>query len=183
MSIIAIIPSRSGSKRLPDKNRLEINGEPLYKRAIRTAEESGIFDEIFLSTDDKEMEATGHVTLYRPAPLHTDRCNTAAIIFDCLATIGYYPDSFCVLNPSSPCRTPELIKRLYDQFEREKFQCLWTSDDNRSHNGDCLFWRTADFVYWIGGACIAPFGVRVLTDGIDINTSTEYEIAKKRLEK
>ena len=51
MKNIAIIPARSGSKGLPDKNIKPLNGKPLVAYTIEAALESGVFDEVHLSTD------------------------------------------------------------------------------------------------------------------------------------
>ena len=54
MSNIAIIPARSGSKGLKDKNIKELNGKPLLAYSIEVAKKSGLFDEIMVSTDSPE---------------------------------------------------------------------------------------------------------------------------------
>ena len=50
---IAIIPARSGSKGVKDKNIRELLGKPLLAYSIEAAEKSGCFDNIFVSTDDE----------------------------------------------------------------------------------------------------------------------------------
>jgi len=52
---IAIIPARGGSKRLPRKNILPLRGIPLLTRVIRKIKQSSLFDEIIVSTEDKEI--------------------------------------------------------------------------------------------------------------------------------
>ena len=54
MRSIAIIPARSGSKGLKDKNIKEFAGKPLLAHSIAAAAESGVFDEIMVSTDSEE---------------------------------------------------------------------------------------------------------------------------------
>ena len=53
MKKIAIIPARSGSKRIIDKNITPINGKPLIQFTLELAEKANIFDEILVSTDSK----------------------------------------------------------------------------------------------------------------------------------
>lgn len=54
MQNIAIITARSGSKGLPNKNIKLLNGKPLLAYSIIAAKESGLFDEVFVSTDSEE---------------------------------------------------------------------------------------------------------------------------------
>ena len=56
MKTICIIPARGGSKRIPRKNILKLNGIPLIVYTIRAAKEAGVFDKIVLTTDDKEIK-------------------------------------------------------------------------------------------------------------------------------
>ena len=53
MRNIAIIPARSGSKGLKDKNIKELNGLPMIAYSIKAAEKSHVFDEIMVSTDSE----------------------------------------------------------------------------------------------------------------------------------
>jgi CMP-N-acetylneuraminic acid synthetase len=55
MSVIAIIPARGGSKRLPGKNILDFFGKPMIAWTIKAAVDSGIFDKILVSTDDEKI--------------------------------------------------------------------------------------------------------------------------------
>ena len=55
MKRIAIIPARGGSKRIPRKNIKLFLGEPIISYSIRTALDSNLFDEVMVSTDDKEI--------------------------------------------------------------------------------------------------------------------------------
>lgn len=56
MKIAALIPARKGSKRIKNKNRLSIDGDPLIEIIINTLNETNFFDEIYLSTDDQFLE-------------------------------------------------------------------------------------------------------------------------------
>ena len=54
MSVIAIIPARSGSKGLKDKNIKPLCGKPMIAYTIEAAINTGLFDEVFVSTDSQE---------------------------------------------------------------------------------------------------------------------------------
>jgi len=55
MTNLAIIPARGGSKRIPRKNIKSFAGKPIIAYAIETAIQSGLFDEVMVSTDDEEV--------------------------------------------------------------------------------------------------------------------------------
>ena len=59
MSALCVIPAKGGSKRLKNKNILELNGKPLVGLAVEKASQSEIFDEIVLSTEDAEIRRLG----------------------------------------------------------------------------------------------------------------------------
>ena len=111
--LIAIIPARCGSKGLPDKNIRILNGKPLIAYSIIQAQESGIFDEIFLSTDSQEyadiaIQYGAKVPFLRSNELASDSAST----WDCVREVleryhkmGKEYDIFVVLQPTSPLRT------------------------------------------------------------------------------
>ena len=74
MRSIAIIPARSGSKGLKDKNIKEFAGKPLLAHSIAAAAESGVFDEIMVSTDSEEYAEIarewGRMFLFSEAKRH-----------------------------------------------------------------------------------------------------------------
>lgn len=53
---ICIIPARSGSKRIPGKNWKDLNGIPIIVRTIKSIQKSGVFDQIYVSTDSSEIK-------------------------------------------------------------------------------------------------------------------------------
>ena len=56
MSNLAIITARGGSKRIPKKNIKEFCGKPIIAYSIEAAKESGVFDEVMVSTDSEEIK-------------------------------------------------------------------------------------------------------------------------------
>jgi N-acylneuraminate cytidylyltransferase len=74
---VAIIPARGGSKRIPDKNIRDFLGKPIIAYSIEAARETGLFDEIIVSTDDENVAAIarewGATTPFmRPKPIADD---------------------------------------------------------------------------------------------------------------
>jgi len=58
-NLIAVVPARGGSKRIPRKNLIEFFGRPMIAWTIDAARQTGLFDRIIVSTDDEEIAATG----------------------------------------------------------------------------------------------------------------------------
>ena len=101
MSNVAIIPARGGSKRIPRKNLLPFDGVPMIVRSIRTALESGLFDQVVVSTDDAEIAdvARAHgaqVPFLRPVDLADDFTGTAAVIVHALQQLPAFDYACCV---------------------------------------------------------------------------------------
>ena len=83
--IIAIIPARGGSKRVPRKNIKEFCGKPIIGWSIEAAQTSSCFDSILVSTDDPEIALVARqfgadVPFERPASLSDDYAGTTAVI-------------------------------------------------------------------------------------------------------
>lgn len=120
--IIAVIPARSGSKGLPDKNIRILNGKPLIAYSIVQAKEARIFDEIFLSTDSREYADIAaqygvKVPFLRSDKLATDTASTWDCVKEALEqyeTIGKKFDILVLLQPTSPLRTSQDIVASVD---------------------------------------------------------------------
>ena len=124
---LAIIPARSGSKGVPDKNMQLVGGETLIARAVRVARETGLFDAILVSTDSpgyaEEARRTGaEVPFLRPAELAGD---TAVVVdairhvLDELAAAGRAFDLFALLEPTSPLRSAAVVRQVVAAAEAE----------------------------------------------------------------
>lgn len=114
-SIFGIIPARGGSKRLPGKNLMLLNGISLLERTIRQAKKA--LPVSVVSTDSneiiKETLRCGIKALLRPAILATDNATSASVVHHVLLT---YPDFewFCLLQPTSPLRSVDDILACMD---------------------------------------------------------------------
>ena len=97
-----LIPARGGSKRIPKKNLVDLNGKPLLYYTINTCR--NITDEIYISTDDvniKEFAESMNVNVIeRPKRLSTDESKTEDVVEHFLEEID--TDLFCVVQPTSP---------------------------------------------------------------------------------
>ena len=124
MKNLAIIPARSGSKGIIDKNIKNLCGKPLMAYTINAALSSGCFDEVMVSTDSQKYaeiakEIGASVPFLRSELTATDSASSWDMIEEVLQSydrIGRTFDSFCLLQPTSPLRTAEDIKAAYQLF-------------------------------------------------------------------
>ncbi len=123
-SVVALIPARSGSKRVPDKNVRILAGHPLLAYSIQAALQSGIFAAIIVSTDSEQYAATARhygaeVPFLRPAATAQDLSPDIEWVTHALTELrrpGREFDCFSILRPTSPFRLPETIRRAWDCF-------------------------------------------------------------------
>ncbi len=122
MSNVAIIPARGGSKRIPRKNLLPFDGVPMIVRSIRTALESGLFDQVVVSTDDVEIAdvARAHgaqVPFLRPAELADDFTGTAAVIVHALQQLPAF-DYACCVYATAPLLQAHYLRQGIELLEQ-----------------------------------------------------------------
>lgn len=127
MKNIAIIPARSGSKGLKDKNIKNLCGKPLMAYTIEAAIKSGCFDEVMVSTDSEKYaeiarEYGASVPFLRSAITSSDTASSWEMVEEVLSGYkrrGREFDTFCLLQPTSPLRTEKDISAAYD-LHKEK---------------------------------------------------------------
>jgi CMP-N-acetylneuraminic acid synthetase len=114
---LALVPARMGSKGVPGKNLRRIDGVSLTTLAIRCARAAGLFERVVVSTDGEAIAAearqAGAEVIARPAELASDLADVADVIahaLDVLAERGFSPGVVALLEPSSPLRTPEMVR-------------------------------------------------------------------------
>ena len=119
---IAIIPARSGSKGLPNKNILMLLDKPLIAYSIEAAIDSGCFERVIVSTDSLEYkviaEQYGAEVILRDQELASDTATSFMVIEDVLNKVAGY-DYFVLLQPTSPFRNAEHIQQATKQFEQQ----------------------------------------------------------------
>lgn len=115
---LAIITARGGSKRIPRKNIKDFCGKPILTYSIEAARAAGVFDEIMVSTDDKEIaeiaqKAGACVPFFRSRETAGDFASTDAVIMEVLREYekkGCFFDAFCCIYPTAPFLTGERLK-------------------------------------------------------------------------
>lgn len=124
MKILAIIPARSGSKGVPNKNIKILNDKPLIAYSIETALKCG-FDNIIVSTNDIEISNIAksygaNVPFLRPENLAMDSTPTIDVIVDLISKLsqnGENYDAICLLQPTVPFREISFVKNAIEKFK------------------------------------------------------------------
>jgi len=130
MKKIAIIPARSGSKGLKDKNIIDVCGKPLIAYSIEAAIQCGEFDRVVVSTDSQIYgeisEKYGAEVMYRGETLSNDKATTFMVLEDLLGRVDQNLDYFVLLQPTSPMRNATHVSEAIGKFEKnyEKYDFL-----------------------------------------------------------
>ena len=122
MSVVAVIPARGGSKRIPHKNIKPFCGRPMIAYSIEAAKNAGIFNRIVVSTDSKKIAAIAkefgaEVPFMRPAELADDYIGTDAVTFHALKQLmedGEKIDYICCIYATAPFVKAEYIIKGYN---------------------------------------------------------------------
>jgi CMP-N-acetylneuraminic acid synthetase len=121
--IVAVIPARGGSKRLPRKNILPFAGRPLLAWSIAAAQTAPSVRSAWVSTDDDEIasvaEAHGARVIRRPAAFAGDDSSTLDVIVHALQSIrveGITPTAVMTLQPTNPLRPVAMIEEAVTRF-------------------------------------------------------------------
>jgi len=116
---IAIIPARSGSKRIKNKNIKQFFGKPFIYYAINAAKKSQIFNDIVVSTDSNKIRKIANkfgaeTPFLRSKKLSNDKADTISVIKDCILNLekkGRFYKYVCCIYPANPfLKTKNLIK-------------------------------------------------------------------------
>ena len=127
-SIVALIPARAGSKRVPDKNIRPLEGHPLIAYTIAAAIDSGIFSDVIVSTDSENYAEIARyygtqVPFLRPAALAGDLSPDIEWLqhtLNRLQEAGRSYECFSILRPTSPFRMPATIQRAWQEFSSQQ---------------------------------------------------------------
>ena len=125
---IAIITARGGSKRIPKKNIKEFCGRPIIAYAIKAAKESGIFDEVMVSTDSVEIAQIARqygadIPFMRSEKNADDYATTEDVILEVIEMykkMGKEYDTVCCLYPTTPFITADILREAVQIMEEKK---------------------------------------------------------------
>ncbi|MFC5194200.1 pseudaminic acid cytidylyltransferase [Bizionia hallyeonensis] len=133
MANLAIIPARGGSKRIPRKNVKPFLGKPIIAYSIEAALKSDLFDEVMVSTDDKEIaEIARKYGAKVPFLRSSTNANDFAVLSDVVQEVlnGYSDidkifDTVCCLLPTAPFISAKKIRDAYQKLVDEKFESVF----------------------------------------------------------
>jgi len=123
--VVAFIPARAGSVRVPDKNIRMLAGHPMMAYSIVAAINADIFSDVIVCTDsakyaDIAMHYGAEVPFLRSTQISGEKSPDIEWVKFALAELqkkGRYYEYFSILRPTSPFRQPETIKRAWSQMK------------------------------------------------------------------
>lgn len=120
-SVVALIPARSGSERVREKNIRPLAGHPLLAYAVAAARDAGIFERIVCSTDSGKIAEVAQrygadVPFLRPAELATSTSPDIEWIRHALDDLDQHYDLFAIVRATNPFRGGEVLRRGLDQL-------------------------------------------------------------------
>lgn len=127
----ALFPLRGGSKSIPLKNIKYLAGKPLCIWTIQSALESGVFDAVFVSTDDGRVAETVRKwapeveIIDRPAEFATDTASTESVMEHAATFIDF--EVLCTVQATSPLTLPEDFRNAHDLFVSGGYDSLLTA--------------------------------------------------------
>lgn len=122
--LLCIIPARGGSKRIPHKNIALFKGEPIISYSIKAVQESGIADEIMVSTDDQviadvAIKYGAKVPFFRDASTSNDKAGVAAVLVEVVNEYkkrGMEFDYVLSVYATQPLLKPENLVKAFEQL-------------------------------------------------------------------
>ncbi len=120
-SVVALIPARSGSERVRDKNIRPLAGHPLLAYAVASARASEIFDRVVCSTDSGKIAEIAQrygadVPFLRPSELATATSPDIEWIAHALDNLAAHYDLFAIVRATNPFRGPDVLRRGLQQL-------------------------------------------------------------------
>jgi len=130
--VLAIIPARGGSKRIPRKNIKPFMGKPVIAYSIDAALKSGIFDIVMVSTDDQEIADTAkacgaEVPFLRSPENSGDYAGTNDVLFEVLDKYeAEYPVEWaCCIYPCAPFLEAEMLRNAFATLRSGRFDSVF----------------------------------------------------------
>lgn len=130
MRKIALIPARGGSKRIPLKNIKPFCGQPIIAYSIQNALESGLFEQVIVSTDSEKIAQTAldygaSVPFFRPDHLSDDFTPTASVAIHTAEVLGLQDqDLLCVIYPTAPLLQSQNLVRSEQILSADSEVCF-----------------------------------------------------------
>jgi CMP-N,N'-diacetyllegionaminic acid synthase len=126
VAVYGIIPARSGSKSLPDKNISLLMGHPLLSYSISTALQCNFIDKVFVSSDSQKIldiaADYGAEVILRPLEISGDVSRDVEFLkhFKFVVKDVVESDSIVLLRPTHPLRNIEILKKAFELYAKSK---------------------------------------------------------------
>lgn len=156
MSVLVFIPARGGSKGIPRKNLVKLAGKPLIQHTLDLLKYLPEPIYPFISTDDEEIAAycseQGFDMDYRRPAIHAgDSSSIMDAVWDALDWLvkhrNYRPDAILLLQPTSPFRFPEEMKKAFARFNTSGLQSIVSVTPMREHPYECVEMKNGKWAY------------------------------------
>jgi len=133
MRNLAIIPARGGSKRIPKKNIKDFFGKPIISYSIKVALDSGLFNEVMVSTDSIEIaeiakKYNAKVPFLRSSTKSNDYCGLADVIIEVLEEYkkaGIEFDNICCILATAPFISKNSLTQSYKKLNENNFDSIF----------------------------------------------------------
>ena len=183
--MIAVIPARSGSKRIPRKNIREFHGKPIIAYSIQAALDSELFSRVIVSTDDDEfaaisMKLGADVHLRHPSLGVDDvAVGTVAVVQE-VAREYPHEKAICAIYPCAPFITGSDIRLAFSLFMEGAPDYLYITDGTNDTDQGQFYWGLVST--WRDGTRIDhALEMKMAIPGVlDINTPDDWKLAEER---
>jgi pseudaminic acid cytidylyltransferase len=133
MARLAIIPARGGSKRIPKKNIRNFLGKPIISYSIEVAINSGLFDEVMVSSDSEEIATVAKqygakVPFIRSEQTSGDFAGSGEVIQEVLGLYegtGLHFDYVCCIYPCAPFITVDRLVEAHEMMIKNNFSTVF----------------------------------------------------------
>lgn len=149
MNVIAVIPARGGSKRVPRKNIREVGGRPLLAWSIQAAKEAKSISRVIVSTDDEEIASVARwyeaEVSMRPEAAATDDAPIEAALWSVHQQVVEPYDYMVTLQPTVPMRRPGLIDECVERAIYLDADAVFTAREVMR----CWLWEETSGAAWL----------------------------------
>lgn len=155
MPNIVIIPARGGSKRLPNKNVLNLGSKPLIAHSIEYALANPSFvDDVYVSTDSEAIKSIalqyGAKVIDRPSEFAQDYTPTIDVLKHAIEDLNIENGHIILLQPTNPLRPKKLLSEAMDIIVERKYNSLFTVSRSYKKLGKINSNKFVPFNYKIG---------------------------------
>lgn len=183
-AVVAIIPARGGSKRLPRKNLHPVLGRPMVAWVIDACRRSRHITHVFVSTDDAAIaaaaRASGAAVVDRPPELAGDEVFKMDAVADAAERVrqaGVTPEIVLSVQANSPELTPEMLDSAIDRLRERDLWEIFSVDPELVQNGAFRVMRASV----VSHRTLSAHCAVMIADVIDVHTADDVARVEARL--